>query len=93
MTATIDFAMTLKEIQVITHGHSKHQQTGAVVTCIVSTRFMQFCDITSPNYGPSHLNYDKFTCDLLQRDDVDKLRLSSQSNAHAQKISWFHGLL
>ena len=43
-SASRDFAKTLKEIEVITYGHIKNQQTGPVVTGFDSSRFMQFCD-------------------------------------------------
>ena len=40
-SASRDFGKTLREIQVITYGHSKHQQTGPVIICIAYTRFMR----------------------------------------------------
>jgi hypothetical protein len=69
-SASREFAETLKEIEVITYGHIKNQQTGPVVTGFDSSRFMQFCDKASPNYEPTYCNYDELASELFQFDEV-----------------------
>ena len=69
-SASRDFAMTLKEIKVITYCRIKNQQTGPVVTGFDSSRFMQFCDKASPNYEPTYCNYDELASELFQFDEV-----------------------
>ena len=69
-SASTDFTTTLQEIEVITFGHIKNQQTGPVVTGADSARFMQFCDKASQNYEPTYCNYDELASELFQFDEV-----------------------